>query len=246
MSNSSSKLKHCVHKDHRQRLRARFLKEGLDGFQPHEVLELLLFYSIPQQNTNPIGHELMNSFGSISSVFDADFKKLIEVNGVKEYSATLIKLIPELCSYYQSDKNKPGEKYTQLDEIAKFCLSKYMALSEERLSVVMFDGSSCLLGMETLSVGSTTEVQLSIECLAALLFKHGCCDFILVHNHPNGDLRPSSEDLCLTKKVELSMRLINKHLAEHILIAGSNYLPIMELPEYINAKDISLRDLGVI
>ncbi len=228
----NKKAKAHIHQDHRQRLRARFLKEGLDGFQPHEVLEILLFYSIPQQNTNPLGHSLINTFGSISGVFDADFNKIMEVSGIKEYSATLIKLIPEICAYYQADKNKPGEKLERIENIAKFCMSKYIALSEERLSVVMFDNASCLLGMETISEGSSTAVSVSIERLASLLFNRNCNSFILVHNHPNGELKPSAEDFCLTKQIYDAFYPLGKHLVEHFLIAGNRFLPIMSLPEY--------------
>ncbi len=233
-----------IHKGHRKRMIARFLKEGLDGFQQHEALELTLFFAIPQQNTNPIGHDLIKTFGSISGVFDADFNALMQVKGIKEHSATLIKLIPQLCAYYQADKNKPGEKFESIEEIAKFCMSKYMALSEERLSVVMFDASQRLLGIETLAQGSSSAVELNIERLATLLFSKGCNQFLLVHNHPNGDLRPSSDDLYMTKKIELFFTTMNRHIIDHILIAGNRYLPIMSLPEYIGAANLSLKDFG--
>ena len=78
------------HAGHRQRLRERFLKMGLDSFEPHEVLELLLTYSIPRKNTNVIAHKLIDKFGSISAVFDAPCEALMSVDSITENSAVLI------------------------------------------------------------------------------------------------------------------------------------------------------------
>ena len=60
------------HSGHRQRMRERFVKQGLEGFAPHEILELLLFYAIPQKNVNPIAHQLINRFGSLYGVLNAE------------------------------------------------------------------------------------------------------------------------------------------------------------------------------
>ena len=85
-----------MHENHRERMKHRFLAEGLDHFEPHNILELLLFYAIPQKDTNEIAHSLMERFGSLAEVFDASYDDLVTVPGIKEHSATLIKMIPEL------------------------------------------------------------------------------------------------------------------------------------------------------
>ncbi len=232
-----------VHKDHRQRLRARFLREGLENFQEHEVLELLLFYAIPQQNTNPIGHRLIEEFGSIADVFNADFNALMKVDGVKEYSATLLKLIPQLCSYYRASSMHYGKNMVEIDDIAKYCICKYMTVTNERLSVVMLDNDMHFLGMETLSEGGAESVQLDLELLASLLFARNCSSFVLVHNHPSGSLRPSAQDIMLTKKVDSYMREMNKHLVEHIILVNERYLPIMRIREYFSDRSPSTDDI---
>ena len=86
-----------MHENHRKRMKERFLREGLTHFEPHNVLELLLFYSIPQKDTNELAHTLIDRFGSLTGVFEAAYTDLIEIDGVKEHTATLIKLIPELA-----------------------------------------------------------------------------------------------------------------------------------------------------
>ena len=89
-----------VHEGHRQRLKNRFIETGFQGFEPHNILELLLFYSIPRKDTNVIAHNLLNRFGSLKNVFNASFEDLIQVEGIKENSATLIKMVPLIAKEY--------------------------------------------------------------------------------------------------------------------------------------------------
>ena len=89
-----------VHDGHRKRLIRRSLEQGLDGFEPHQVLELLLFYAIPRQDTNVLAHRLTEVFGSLKGVFDAPYEQLLEVSGVGENTAALLKLIPQLTRLY--------------------------------------------------------------------------------------------------------------------------------------------------
>ena len=84
------------HSGHRVRLKQRFLSEGLDAFNEHQILELLLFYTIPLKDTNEIAHDLIKTFGSLSRVFDAHPKELQKVHGISEHSSTLISMIPQL------------------------------------------------------------------------------------------------------------------------------------------------------
>ena len=94
------------HEGHRERLKERFLNEGLLGFHDHNILELLLFYVIPRKDTNEIAHELLREFGSLSAVFDADIELLKQVPGIGDNAATFIKLIPQLARAYMMDKDK--------------------------------------------------------------------------------------------------------------------------------------------
>ena len=80
------------HAGHRQRMRERFRTQGLDGFAPHEVLELMLFYAIPQKNVNPLAHRLLERFGTLHGVLQASVEQLMQVDGIGETAATLLSL----------------------------------------------------------------------------------------------------------------------------------------------------------
>lgn len=96
------------HRQHRQRLKERFLQEGLDSFDPVNILELMLFYAIPQGDTNPTAHRLLDTFGSLSGVMNASVENLCQVKGVGQHAATLIKLFAAVVRPYLDDANRGG------------------------------------------------------------------------------------------------------------------------------------------
>lgn len=99
--------KNC-HVGHRQRLKNRFLRNGEAAFEDHELLELLLFYAIPQGDMNPLAHRLMEHFGSLSGVFDASVSDLMQVPGVGEHTALLIHMLPQIARRYHIDRSSTG------------------------------------------------------------------------------------------------------------------------------------------
>ena len=127
-----------VHEGHRQRLRDRFLKEGLDGFAPHNVLELLLFYAVPQRDTNELAHRLLTRFGSLSGVLDADFDELCQVEGVGANVATLLKLVPGLARRYLDDYDENGVVLTTIEEVGTFLRPKFIGRNNEMIFLLYF------------------------------------------------------------------------------------------------------------
>lgn len=221
-------MKH-YHENHRARMRERFLETGLSGFAPHEVLELLLFYSIPQQDTNETAHRLMQQFGSFSAVLDADPQELMRVTGIKETSAVFLKLIPALYTYYYLDKIAEGKRYTSIESIAEYCMYKTFGETRERFYVMIFDNTMKMLAYETLSEGSQSEVEVNIEQLVQVIFRYSGANYILAHNHPGGTALPSDEDIAITKRIYSITAPLNKRLLEHLVIAKDRYVPIMQL-----------------
>ena len=108
-----------IHKGHRERLKQRFLEEGLDNFTDIQVLELLLFFAIPVKDTNPLAHALLAHFGSLSQVLEADVEELKKVPGIKDHAATLLALVTDLCRYYQVNCGQQTEILTTLDACGK-------------------------------------------------------------------------------------------------------------------------------
>ena len=133
------------HYGHRQRLKDRFLQTGFTGFDAHGILELLLFYSIPQRDTNDLAHELVKRFGSLSGVFDASYEDLVKVKGISANTATLLKMIPQLANAYLNDRNDPGIILDSAEKAGAFLMSKYVGATNERIYLLCLDNKLKLL-----------------------------------------------------------------------------------------------------
>ena len=142
------------HEGHRQRLKNRFNETGLDSFEDHNILELLLFYSIPRKDTNEIAHNLLEHFGTLRGVFDAEFEELLNVNGIKENSATLIKMIPAIAREYLASKHGKNKKFDTAEKLGDFLVDKYFGETREIVYAVFLNNSFEVLATVNIHEGT--------------------------------------------------------------------------------------------
>ncbi len=218
-----------MHKQHRQRMKKRFLSEGLKNFEPHNVLELLLFYSIPQKDTNETAHALIERFGSLSGVFDAPFEELMRVKGIKEHSATLIKLVPELAQRYSEDINKTdGDFLSTLSQIGDFFISKYIGVTKETVYLLLLDNKYKIIDCVKIHEGSVNSSSLTIRRLIETALERKAAMAVLAHNHPIGLPVPSPDDLFTTEEAARAFALMGINFLGHILVAGNKYVNLLK------------------
>ncbi|MBQ4557314.1 MAG: RadC family protein [Clostridia bacterium] len=221
-----------LHGGHRARLKARYLAEGLDGFEKHNILEMLLFYSIPQRDTNPIAHELLNKFGTIKGVFEASFDELCTVDGVSEHTATMIKFIADLWGEVAGEVDT-SVRYDSLNKIAKLMIKRYLGISVETVFLVLFDNSWHIIDIVKLCEGSVNQVRMDTRKLIEITLRKNASMVLLTHNHPNGDAIPSNEDMITTQEVAHIFKTIHVDFLEHLLIAGNKYEPLLSKTESV-------------
>ena len=134
-----------IHDGHREKMRQRFLKGGLDSFADHEALELLLYYAIPRRDTNPIAHALMERYGSLSAVLTAPVEDLKKVEGVGESAAVLLKLAPQL---YRKARLSDAEQETVLSSVERvgaYLLERFAGEKNEVVYQLCLDRKGKLL-----------------------------------------------------------------------------------------------------
>ena len=217
-----------MHKQHRQRMKERFLREGIEHFEPHNVLELLLFYSIPQKDTNETAHKLIERFGSLSAVFDAPFSELIKIEGVKEHSATLIKLIPELAKRYVSETGSfSGTFLPTVDDVGKYFKSKYIGVTKETVYLLLLDNKYKVIDCIKIHEGSVNSSAITMRKLIEAAIETKASFAVLAHNHPGGIALPSSDDIFTTRETARAFTLIGVDFLAHILVAGDKYIDIL-------------------
>ena len=110
------------HAGHRQRKKEQFRRHGLDAFAPHEALELLLYYAIPRVDTNGMAHALLRRFGSLDGVFRAPVEELMQVEGIGENAALLIRLVPQLYQRSLIELDRPGTIIRDYESAGSFFL----------------------------------------------------------------------------------------------------------------------------
>ena len=217
-----------VHKEHRKRLRNRFQKEGLQSFEPHQVLELLLTYAIPQKDVNPIAHDLLNTFGTIDKVLEAPLQDLEKVNGIGEYAATLIRLAGAVSAYYADSKNQDMQILDSTEKLGKFFLPKFLGKTVEYTYLLSLDNRLRLLDCSVISEGSVTEAPLPLRKVIDTLLRFRATAAVIAHNHPNGFALPSSADCMMTQELMNCLQKIEVQLLDHIIVSGNEFTSLRD------------------
>ena len=217
-----------IHKGHRERLKQRFLEDGLDNFTDIQVLELLLFYAIPQRDTNPIAHALLNHFGSLSGVLDADVAELKKVPGISDHSATLLALVTELCRYYQVDSAQRVEILTTLDACGAYLVPRFFGRTRETVFLLCLDAKCKVLCCKEVGEGSVNSASISVRKIVETALAANATTVILAHNHPSGVAVPSGEDAQPPRRIAAALSAVEVHLAAHIIVADGDYVSMVQ------------------
>lgn len=216
-----------VHDGHRKRMRQRFLSSGLEGFADHEVLELLLYYVIRQQNTNPPAHALLERYGSLSAVLEAPMEDLKKVKGVGEESATLLHLVSQV-----SRRARLADAWEQAlnstDQVGSYLLELFAGLRRERLYQLCLDQKGKLIACKLLSEGNANSAGLNIRLLVENAILTSASQVILAHNHPSGVALPSQDDFNTTEQARTALETIGVKLRDHVIVADGDYVSMAD------------------
>jgi DNA repair protein RadC len=211
-----------VHSGHRQRLRQRFIDEGgLDSFQYHEIVELLLFYAIPRRDTNELAHRLIESFGSFHNLLNASPSEIANCCNVSENIAVLISMMPHIAKRYMSSVwDEKGKVIASKSDA--FEIFKPIALGEqrERFYLACLDASYRLIGVVKLTEGDANGTTVYIDKIMEVALRYKASFAIIAHNHPGRTMKPSSEDIAATSEIKRALDIINVRLIDHIIVCG--------------------------
>lgn len=217
-----------VHEGHRGRIKKRFLDYGIDSFEPHQILEFLLFYAIPRRDTNEIAHHLLNECGSIAAVFDAPISVLKKVPGITDSAAIYLKLLPEIARIYLESKFSTKKEVFDLKKCAKLMTLKFVGRNEEHVGVMLFDAKGKMIFDGIIAKGSVNSVDICSRRIIELVSNYSACGILLAHNHPTGIAIPSSEDLSSTRALVKIFKAMNVSFLDHIIVAENDYVSLRE------------------
>ena len=220
---------------HRERIKEKFLKNGIDGFAEYEILELLLTYCIPRKDTKPIAKELLNKFKSLDNIFKADFDKLFAIDGLGKNSIAFLKLIGELPSIIYKDElknkkliNKETLKISNKDILLKYLRNKIGYEEIEKFYVLYLSSSNEVIEFEENSVGTLDRSSVYPREIYKKIINLNAKSVILAHNHPSDNITPSKSDIELTNEIAKGLKNFGALLIEHIIITKNSYFSFLE------------------
>lgn len=211
------KKEKSVHAGHRERLRERFRTEGLEGFSEHEVIELLLTYAIPQRDVNPLAHALIDRFGSLAGVLDADVESLSDVPGMGKNASVLLSMMPHVMRYYQRSMLGERPVITNLAMAKAFCHTLFLGAHEERIYLICLNQSGEVLGAQLMHTGTVDEVTLYPRAMVEAALRYHAFAVMLAHNHPSGVREPSQADYDATAFVVRAMKAVGVRVLDHLI-----------------------------
>ncbi len=226
-----SQSKDNVHAGHRNRLRKRFLEEGLDAFKPHEILELLLFYAIPRKDTNELAHQLLSHFHhSFPAVLQASYEDLLQVKGISENSACLIKMmLPIFRQYGLYHAKETCCVFETTKQIEDFAKTLFFDCTYERMYCICLSPGKKVIRTLLLGEGDQGNVSVAIPKAISQILQQNASGVILAHNHPGGVAAFSSEDYDYTLKLKRALDTLDIELVDHILVTEEKCVSLIEM-----------------
>lgn len=217
-----------IHDGHRARLKERFRQEGLDNFSDVQVLELLLFYAIPRQDTNPIAHALLDHFGTLSQVLEAPAEELEKVPGIGANAATLLNLATALGRYYLVNRSSQNVILNTIEKCGEYLMPFFFGRRNETVFLLCLDAKCKVLCCKEVGEGSVNSANVPIRRIVETALGANATTVILAHNHPSGLALPSGDDVQTTRKVAAALSTVEVNLADHIVVADDDYVSMVQ------------------
>ena len=216
-----------IHDGHRQRLKERFRKEGLDGFTDIQALELLLFYALPRQDTNPIAHELLERFGNFADVLDTPVEKLTMVDGIGEHAALFLKTVQALSRYYDLSKIRQERCLPTIDDCGRYLVPFFKNRRNETVFLLSLDAKLKVLDCQEVGEGSINYASVPVRRVVEMALEAGATSVVLAHNHPSGIAIPSADDVQTTRRLARALASVEITLVDHIVVADDDYVSMV-------------------
>lgn len=234
MSKNNDKEKNNIHKGHRERLRKQVISFGVDNWAEHQVLEFLLFFALPQKDTNELAHKLIEEYGSIVNVLEAPFESLKDFKGLGNNTASLLNFMPKLFKYVENIRVRDAcLKFEHISQVVKYMTPKFYNTYKESLYMLSFDNQQRLISEDIILEGVVNKVNVDQRKIVEIVVKNNASSVIFCHNHPLGLATPSHDDIISTRKIVDFLADIGVKVLDHVIIAGVQACSMREL-EYMD------------
>ena len=207
---------------HRQRLREKFLKSGLDGFHDYEIIELLLTLGTPRTDCKQSAKDALKTFGSLKAVLEADTKELIKIKGIGNNNVFGLKMTQDVARRYLADRIVDMDYVRSSDDVLAYLKHNLRDKNREVFLVIFLNGRNQIIKMEILFEGTLSTSAVYPREVVKRTIDNDAAALVFVHNHPSGNPNPSQDDLTITKKLKKAVQAIDVSVHDHLIIAGND------------------------
>ena len=208
-------------KGHRERLRTRYRLNGEAALQDYELLELLLTFTIPRRDTKLLAKKLLERFGTLARVFEAEPAALEEIKGVGPQAATLISLIRPLAARFLASASGAKIVLRSTGDASAYFQAKLKGLPEEEVHVAFVNTKNAVMTTECLQRGTVDQSVVYVRKIIERALAHKASGFIVVHNHPSGDSTPSDHDRDVTQALKAAAATVGVRFLDHLIIGDA-------------------------
>ncbi|MEM9015125.1 MAG: DNA repair protein RadC [Pseudomonadota bacterium] len=208
---------------HRERLRAKFQNAGLDGLHDYELLELVLFRTIPRRDVKPLAKELIAQFGGFAEVIGAPVERLQEMRGVSEAVALDLKILQAASIKIAQERVLERPVISSWNDLLRYCRAAMADEKTELFRILFLDKKNILIADEVQQRGTVDHTPVYPREVVKRALELGASAIILVHNHPSGDPTPSQADIQMTNQIAAAAKPLNIKVHDHLVIGAKSH-----------------------
>jgi len=214
---------------HRQRLRERFRKAGIDGVADYELMELVLFRAIPRRDVKPLAKDIISRFGSFAAAIAAEPARLLEVKGVSEAVITEFKIVQAASLQLAQAKVMKKPAIASWSALLDYCRASMAYGTTEQFRILFLDRKNILIADEIQQKGTVDHTPVYPREIVKRALELSASALILVHNHPSGDPTPSQSDIDMTKKIAETAKPLGISVHDHLVIGKDGHVSFKSL-----------------
>ena len=214
---------------HRNRLRARFLKAGVEGIADYELLELVLFRAIPRQDVKPLAKALLDKFGSVAEVLSASPGRLAEVQGLGASAITDFKIVQAAAQQLVRGPLVKGSILGSWTAVLDYCRARMAFVEREEFLVLFLDKRNALKAEEVMGTGTIDHAPVYPREVIKRALELGATALVLAHNHPSGDPTPSQADIAMTRQIVSLGKPMGIEIHDHLILGRHGHASLRKL-----------------
>jgi len=214
--------KKTTYSGHRKRIKEKYLRTGLDGWQDYEVLEFALSYAIPRMDTKPIAKKMISEFKTFNAVLDAGRKELSEI-GISEHTVAFLKFLKDTAILYSRQGLEGKDLISSPELVFDYLKVSLKGAFDEELKILFLNSRNQLISVESLESGTVDRSVVYPRKVVEKALESHAVSVIIAHNHPSGALQPSQDDREVTQSISKALNTVDITLLDHVIIGDNDY-----------------------